>query len=41
MRPLSSKNPTLVNGERTEGTELKDGDSLELADTTFRFRSVD
>ena len=41
IEPLSAKNPTLVNGERTRGTELKDGDSLELADTTFRFRSVD
>ena len=41
IAPLSDKNPTLVNGERTEGTELKDGDDCTLGDVTFRFRSVD
>ncbi len=38
--PLSEKNPTRVNGEVTQGTELKDGDDVRLGDTTFRFRTV-
>ncbi|HME70246.1 MAG TPA: FHA domain-containing protein [Myxococcota bacterium] len=40
IAPLSDKNPTFVNNERTEGTELKDGDSIKLGRTTFRFRTV-
>jgi pSer/pThr/pTyr-binding forkhead associated (FHA) protein len=40
IAPLSEKNPTHVNDERTEGTELKDGDFLKLGKTTFRFRTV-
>jgi hypothetical protein len=40
IAPLSDKNPTFVNDERTEGTELKDGDFLKLGRTTFRFRTV-
>ncbi len=40
IAPLSDKNPTRVNGEVTQGTELKDGDDVRLGDTTFRFRSV-
>ncbi len=38
--PLSEQNPTLINGDATEGTELKDGDYLKLGRTTLRFRSV-
>ncbi len=41
IAPLSDKNPTRVNGEVTQGTELKDGDAVRLGDTTFRFRTVD
>jgi pSer/pThr/pTyr-binding forkhead associated (FHA) protein len=37
---LTDKNPTFVNNERTEGTELKDGDFVKLGRTTFRFRTV-
>jgi len=40
IAPLSDKNPTFVNDERTEGTELKDGDFVKLGRTTFRFRTV-
>jgi len=40
VAPMSDKNPTFVNDERTEGTELKDGDFLKLGKTTFRFRTV-
>jgi pSer/pThr/pTyr-binding forkhead associated (FHA) protein len=40
IAPLSDKNPTFVNDERTEGTELKDGDFVRLGRTTFRFRTV-
>lgn len=40
ITPISDKNPTRVNGEATQGTELKDGDDVKLGDTTFRFRSV-
>ncbi len=40
IAPLSEKNSTRVNGEVTQGTELKDGDDLSLGDTTFRFRIV-
>ena len=40
IAPLSDKNPTRVNGEATQGTDLKDGDDVKLGDTTFRFRSV-
>ncbi len=40
VAPMSDKNPTFVNDERTEGTELKDGDFLRLGKTTFRFRTV-
>jgi hypothetical protein len=40
IAPLSDKNPTFVNNERTQGTELKDGDLVKLGRTTFRFRTV-
>ncbi len=40
IAPLNEKNPTRVNGEATQGTELKDGDDVSLGDTTFRFRTV-
>ncbi len=40
IAPLSDKNPTRVNGEVIQGTELKDGDDVRLGDTTFRFRTV-
>ena len=38
--PMTEKNPTIVNGEATDGTGLNDGDVLQLGRTTFRFRSV-
>ncbi len=41
IEPLSDRNPTRVNGEATQGTELSDGDELGLGDATFRFRTVD
>lgn len=41
IKPLSDRNPTRVNGEETEGTELSDGDELGIGDATFRFRTVD
>jgi predicted component of type VI protein secretion system len=34
---LESKNGTLVNGERVEKIELKDGDVLTVGNTSFRF----
>ena len=40
IAPLSDKNPTFVNDERTEGSELSDGDFVRLGRTTFRFRSI-
>jgi pSer/pThr/pTyr-binding forkhead associated (FHA) protein len=40
IAPLSEKNPTFVNHERTVGTELRDGDLVKLGRTTFRFRTV-
>jgi pSer/pThr/pTyr-binding forkhead associated (FHA) protein len=40
IKPLSERNPTIVNGARVEGVELKDGDYLKLGDDTFRFRAV-
>lgn len=40
IAPLSERNPTFVNEERTEGGELKDGDLVRLGRTTFRFRSI-
>ncbi len=40
IAPLSEKNPTFVNDERTEGSELSDGDFVRLGRTTFRFRSI-
>lgn len=38
--PLSEKNPTFVNDEPTEGTELKDGDFVRVGRTTLRFRTA-
>jgi pSer/pThr/pTyr-binding forkhead associated (FHA) protein len=40
IAPLSDKNPTLVNDEPTQGSELGDGDSIRLGRTTLRFRSI-
>jgi pSer/pThr/pTyr-binding forkhead associated (FHA) protein len=40
IAPLSDRNPTLVNGEPTEGSELRDGDTVKVGRTTLRFRSV-
>jgi pSer/pThr/pTyr-binding forkhead associated (FHA) protein len=40
IRPLKDENPVVVNGERTEGAALQDGDVLRLGRTTFRFRSA-
>jgi hypothetical protein len=40
IAPLSDRNPTFVNDEPTQGTELSDGDRLRLGNTTFRFRTV-
>ena len=40
IAPLSDRNPTLLNGEPTEGSELKDGDTIKVGRTTLRFRSV-
>lgn len=40
IAPLSDRNPTLVNGEPTEGSELQDGDTIKVGRTTLRFRSV-
>ena len=40
LAPVSEK-LTLVNGERTEGIELKDGDSIQLGRTKLKLRTVD
>ena len=40
IAPLSDKNPTFVNDEPTQGSELGDGDSIRLGRTTLRFRSI-
>lgn len=40
IRPLKDENPVLVNGEKTEGSALQDGDLVRLGRTTFRFRSA-
>ena len=40
IAPRSDRNPTRVNGEPTEGTELNDGDLIQLGHTTFRFRTI-
>ena len=40
VQALNERNPTKVNGESTQGSELKHGDSLTLGDATFRFLSV-
>lgn len=37
---LSEKNPTLVNDTPTQGTELNDGDTVQLGKTTLRFRTI-
>jgi hypothetical protein len=36
----SSDKPTLVNSERIEGSELRDGDYIKLGKTTLRFRTI-
>jgi serine/threonine protein kinase len=41
IRPLREENPVLVNGARTEGTALQDGDLVRLGRTTFRFRTAE
>jgi pSer/pThr/pTyr-binding forkhead associated (FHA) protein len=40
IRPLKDENPVLVNGEKTEGSALQDGDLIRLGRTTFRFRTA-
>jgi hypothetical protein len=40
IAPLSDKNPTLLNDEPTQGSELGDGDTIRLGRTTLRFRSI-
>jgi hypothetical protein len=37
---LSEENPTLVNDTATQGTELNDGDTVQLGKTTLRFRTI-
>jgi pSer/pThr/pTyr-binding forkhead associated (FHA) protein len=39
--PLKPENPTLVNGEATQGSELRDGDLVRVGQTTLRFRTVE
>jgi hypothetical protein len=40
VKPLSAQKPISVNGERLEedGEMIRDGDSLQMGQTTFRFR---
>ena len=41
IAPLTEKQPTSVNGVPIEGaSELKDGDSVKMGQTTFRFRTL-
>ena len=40
IKPLKDENPVLVNGEKTDGTALQDGDLVRLGRTTFRFRTA-
>jgi hypothetical protein len=40
IAPLNDKNPTFVNDEATEGSELNDGDLVRMGRTTFRFRTI-
>jgi pSer/pThr/pTyr-binding forkhead associated (FHA) protein len=37
---IAAKNPTLLNGSPTAGDALKDGDTIQLGRTTFRFRTL-
>jgi hypothetical protein len=37
---VASKNPTVLNGSPTSGDALKDGDTIQLGRTTFRFRTL-
>jgi Inner membrane component of T3SS, cytoplasmic domain len=37
---VAAKNPTLLNGSPTAGDALKDGDTIQLGQTTFRFRTL-
>ncbi|MEZ4217985.1 MAG: FHA domain-containing protein [Myxococcota bacterium] len=38
---LAEQNPTFVNGEPVDGSELKDGDAVRLGRSTFRFRTIE
>ena len=40
IMPLSDQNPTILNDEPTDGSELNDGDFVKVGRTTLRFRSV-
>lgn len=40
IMPLSDQNPTILNDEATEGSELNDGDFVRVGRTTLRFRSI-
>jgi len=37
---VAAKNPTILNGSPTSGDALKDGDTIQLGRTTFRFRTL-
>jgi len=41
IAPLARDNPTLVNGQFTEGAELHDGDVVHVGRTTLRFRTLE
>ena len=40
IAPLSDRNPTILNDERTDGAELSDGDTIKLGRTKLKFRSI-
>lgn len=41
IKPLRESNPTFVNGEQIEGgASLGDGDTIQMGNTTFKFRVV-
>jgi pSer/pThr/pTyr-binding forkhead associated (FHA) protein len=40
IKPLKDSNPVLVNGDRTEGTAIQDGDVIRLGHTSFKLRTV-